>query len=77
MTTLVLFDLESEDTIIFRNVSSYISSVPINITLLDPEEEGMMIFETCVVFDQLTRRNIPEDFTIRVSIKLFNVSKRI
>jgi hypothetical protein len=77
VTILALLDLESEDAIIFRNVGNYVSRIPINITLLDPEEEGMMIFETSVVFDQLTRRNIPEDFTISFSIKVFNVSNKI
>ena len=75
--TLVLTDLESEDAIIFRNVGNYVSSIPINIMLLDPEEECMMIFETSLAFDQLTRRNSPEDFTIRFSIKVFNVSNKI
>jgi hypothetical protein len=75
--TLVLLDLESEDAIIFRSVGNYVSSILINITLLDPEEEGMMIFETYLAFDQLTRRSIPEDFTIRFSIKAFNVPNKI
>jgi hypothetical protein len=86
VNSLVLLDLESEDAIILRNVGNYVSSIPINITLLDPAEEGMMIFKASVAFDQLkasvafdqlTRRNIPEGFTVRSSIKVFNVSNKI